>query len=202
MTRSRLPRLRPRLPVPSGYSNLYERGITLADGRVAYLRPIVPDDIDALRDAVGEADAETIRHRFLGGRPPKADEEFEHLVRIDYNRRFAVVALSRSRRGVGIARYEALEGSSCADVAVAVDAGWRRVGLATALLQLLAEAALDNGIDRFTVEFLVDNVDVTSIIRQSHLPIVVHGSDGVTEAEVDIGAAEREFGLSLPPSRR
>ena len=202
MAKSRLPQLRPRLRAPSGYSPVYERKVTLSDGRIAHLRPIVPDDLGALRDAVAEADAETLRHRFLGGRPPKTDEEFQHLVEVDYNRRFAVVALSTSRRGIGLARYDADEGSTRADVAVAVDAGWRRVGLATALLRGLAEAALDNGVERFTIEFLGDNLDVASIIRESHLPIVVRATDGVTEAEVDIGAGERDYGLSLPPSQR
>ena len=201
MTRPHRPPLRSGLHAPPGYPRFYERETALADGRVAYLRPILPRDVDALREAVAEADAETLRHRFLGGRPPVTDEEFRRLACVDYDRRFAIVALSPSRRGIGIARYEATGGSS-AEVAVAVDPGWRRVGLATALLRLLGEAALEHGIDRFTVEFLVDNVDVASILRESHLPVVVHQGDGAAEAEVDIGAAERELGLILPPARR
>ena len=202
MTRTRRPVLHPRLRAPLGYPRGYERTSTLSDGRVAHLRPIVPDDLDALRTAVAEADADTLRNRFLGGRPPASEEEFRRLVRVDYDRRFAVVALSPSHRGIGIARYEAAEGSDRADVAVAVDPGWRRVGLATALLTLLGEAALDNGIDQFSVDFLVENVDVASIMEQSHLPVAVRQRGAVAEAEVDIGAAERELGLMLPPAQR
>jgi GNAT superfamily N-acetyltransferase len=202
MSASRRPRLRPRSHLPSGYSHRYERETTLDDGRVVFLRPVVPDDVDELRNAVAEADAETLHNRFLGGSPPSTENEFQQLVRVDYDRRFAVVALSQSRRGVGIARYEAKQGSTRAEVAVAVDPGWRRVGLATALLGLLGEAAIDNGIDTFTVVFVVDNVDVNSILRETHLPVVLHRTDGLIDAEVDIGAAEKELGLQLPPSRR
>lgn len=193
---------RPQLRTPSGYSQRYERSTTLEDGRVVHLRPIVPDDLDELRNAVAEADSASLHDRFLGGRPPSTDEEFQRLVCVDYDRRFAVVALSQSGRGVGIARYDAADGGTRAEVAVAVDPGWRRVGLATALLRLLGEAAIDHGIDTFTLLFVVDNVDVSSIMRESHLPFVLHRSQDVIEAEVDIGAAERELGLQLPPARR
>ena len=202
MSGLRRPQLRPRPRIPPGYSRSYERETTLDDGRVVHLRPIVPDDVDELRNAVAEADSETLHGRFLGGRPPSTDEEFQQLVRVDYDRRFAVVALSQSGRGVGIARYEAADGSTRAEVAVAVDPGWRRVGLATALMRLLGEAAIDHGIETFTLVFVVDNVDVNSILRESQLPVVLHRSQELIEAEVDIGAAEKELGLQLPPSQR
>jgi GNAT superfamily N-acetyltransferase len=196
------PPLHPRLIVPPGYSHHYERRAELRDGRVVDLRPIVPDDLDELRIAVAEADAGTLHNRFLGGRPPSTEEEFRHLVHVDYDRRFAVVALSPSRRGVGLARYEAEEGSSRAEVAVAVAPGWRRVGLAKALLRLLGEAALDHGIATFTMVFVVDNLDVASILQESHLPVLRHSAEGVVDAEVDLAAVERELGLQLPPASR
>ena len=202
MSRSDRRALRPRLHLPSGYPRSYEREEVLADGRPVQLRPIVPDDIDELRDAVAEADAETLHDRFLGARAPSTDKELQRLVRVDYDRRFAVVALSHSGRGVGIARYEAADGSDRAEVAVAVDPGWRRVGLATALLRLLGEAAIDHGIATFTLLFEVDNVDVSSIVHASHLPVALRRTDGLIEAEVGIGAAEQELGLQLPPSLR
>lgn len=198
----RRPPVHPRLRAPAGYPVAYERDLTLADGRQVHLRPIVPEDIDELRIAVAEADAETIHSRFLGGRPPVTDEEFEHLVRVDYDRRFAVVALSASRRGVGIARYEATADSNCADVAVAVEPGWRHVGLGTAMLRLLGDAALANGIDHFSVEFLSDNIEVTSIMSESCLPVVVERANGVTQADIDLTAEEQELGLEQPPTMR
>lgn len=194
--------LRPRgRRAPDGYDRCYERDVTLGDGRTAHLRPIVPRDIEELRRAVAEADQDTIRRRFLGGRPPDTDEAFERLVTVDYDRRFAVVALSDSRRGIGIARYEVLPDDDAADVAVAVDPGWRRVGLATALLQLLGEAALDHGIERFSADFLRENVDVSSILNASGLPIDHSEHHGVVEAEVDLSAADRGLVGSPPVGR-
>ena len=191
--------LRPRgLRVPEGYHSRYERVVTVADGRVVHLRPIVPGDVYELRRAVAEADQETIRHRFLGGRPPTTDDEFERLVTVDYDRRFAVVALSNSRRGIGVARYEAID-TDVAEVAVAVDPGWRHVGLAGALLRLLGEAALDHGIETFSLEFMADNVDVAAILHESGLPISHKEKQGVVEAEVDLSAEALDLIGSGPP---
>jgi len=203
MTRQHLPPrrapLRPRLRLPKGYSRYYERDVTLLDGRLAHLRPILPDDLDELRISVSEADRQTLQNRFLGGRPPSKDDEFHRLVNVDYDRRFAVVALSPSRRGIGIARYDANDGTDTADVAVAVAPGWRRVGLATNLLRLLGEAALEHGIRTFTVVFVVDNLDVNEILTASHLPVARHFSEGVVDAEVDLSDYEQR--LDLPPAR-
>lgn len=193
-----LPALRARgVRVPRAYPREYERTVTLADGRRAHLRPIVPADVDALRVAVAEADRDTLHNRFLGGRPPETDEEFDRLVTVDYARRFAVVALSDYRRGIGIARYEQVS-DDAAEVAVAVDAGWRRVGLATALLRVLGEAASDHGITSFVADFLTDNVDIASILQDSRLPVSVTSRHGVTEATVAVG--EAMVGVPGPPA--
>jgi GNAT superfamily N-acetyltransferase len=204
MTRTVRSALHPRgRLVPAVYPRRFECNTTLRDGRRVVLRPIVPEDTDALRQAVAEADAETLHNRFLGGRPPQTDEEFARLASVDYDRRFAVVALSPDGRGVGIARYEALHDGGSAEVAVAIDPAWRRVGLATALLHLLGVAALDNGIERFSVEFLLANVDVTTLLTESHLPVVVRQHHGVAEAEVNltavIGDTVQSFADTVPP---
>ena len=108
---------------------------------------------------------------------------------VDYNRRMAVVALGPDGPGVGIARYEALGDTDTAEVAVAVDPAWRHVGLATALVQLLAAAAVGNGLRHFTAEFFADNRDVTDIIAEAGAPYVVtDDSAGVIAAEIELPA--------------
>jgi GNAT superfamily N-acetyltransferase len=174
--------------LPDHYPRGYERVVELRDGRVITLRPIVPSDLEDLRRAVAEADPDTLRSRFLGGRPPESDEEFTRLVAVDYDRRFAIVARSDDGAGIGIARYEAIGDGTEAEVAVAVDPAWRRVGVATALLHLLGEAAVDNGIERFDVEFVLANVDVGALLAESHLPMVLRRRNGVGEAQVDLTA--------------
>ncbi|MEV4701860.1 GNAT family N-acetyltransferase [Actinoplanes sp. NPDC049316] len=151
-------------PLPPGYPRGYERALRLSDGRTVQLRPIRPDDTGQLAEAIRTADEDTLRRRFVGGPPHVTPELLTHLCTVDYRDRFALVATDpRTGRGVAIARYEAVPGDA-ADVAVAVDRAWRGVGLATALVELLAEAALDNGIHTFSAYFLAENRPVAALL--------------------------------------
>jgi acetyltransferase len=65
--------------------------------------------------------------RFHGGTPRLTPALLSHLTRLDYVRRFALVAAdAQTRHGVAIARYEALD-EGVAEVAVAVDPAWRQI---------------------------------------------------------------------------
>jgi GNAT superfamily N-acetyltransferase len=172
---------------PPGFPRSLVRKLPLLDGRRVFVRPVLPGDQDALRRAIELADADTLHRRFLGGRPPLRDRELQRLVCVDYDRRFAVVAFARNGNGVGIARYEALEGTDTAEVAVAVDPEWRHVGLATALVQLLGVNASQHGIDRFTADFFADNVDVVDLLVDASLPYQSsEDSSGVVTAQVEL----------------
>lgn len=162
--------------LPAGYPSGYESVVPLADGRRVEIRPILPSDAPELAEAIRTADAETLHARFLGGPPPLTDAVLDGLTRVDYVSRFALVARSRGY-GVAVARYAALppsgDGSVVADVAVAVTPEWRRVGLATALVELLARRAQECGITDFTALFLADNSPVTELARDHHARVVI-----------------------------
>jgi predicted GNAT family acetyltransferase len=66
------------------------------------------------------------------------------------------VAIDPAReRGVAVARYESA-GDGVAEVAVAVTPAWRDAGLATELIQRLAQAAIEQGIHAFTGTYLAE----------------------------------------------
>jgi len=75
-----------------------------------------------------------------------------------------------------------------ADVAVAVAPEWRRVGLATALIGLLARRAQECGITEFTALFLAENRPVTELAHEGHARMVI--------AE---GVAQLHAALTTPP---
>jgi RimJ/RimL family protein N-acetyltransferase len=150
--------------VPAAYPREYERRLLLRDGRAVAIRPVIPDDAPLLAHAFLTADRETLRRRFLGGAPTVTPELMERLTTLDYQRRFALAAADeRTGLGVAIARYEATDGGA-ADIAVAVDPEWRRIGLATALVELLARAALDRGITEFSAYYLAENRPVSALL--------------------------------------
>ena len=166
---------------PEGYPRELERSVTLSDGRSVRVRPVVPGDANALLHAIRTADSATLRSRFLGGAPPTDRQTIRRLVEVDYKSRLALAAFGDGR-GVAIARYEPEPGQpGTAEIAVAVDPAWRRVGLATALVRLLAEAAVVRGITEFTATYFAHNVDVASIISETGLDHVPMMSAGIVD---------------------
>jgi GNAT superfamily N-acetyltransferase len=168
--------------LPPDYPSSYESVVRLADGRRVEIRPILPSDAPELAEAIRTADAETLHARFLGGPPPLTDAVLDELTRVDYVTRFALVARNRGR-GVAVARYGALppsgDESVVADVAVAVSPEWRRVGLATALVGLLARRAQECGVTDFSALFLANNRPVTALAHEEHARVVI--AEGVAQ---------------------
>jgi RimJ/RimL family protein N-acetyltransferase len=187
---------------PAGYPREFERPLTLADGRAVLVRPIVPADQDALAHAFRTADADTLRRRFLGIPPSPTPELLAHLCTVDYRQRFALVAVDAATgHGVAVARYETT-GPGVAEVAVAVDPAWRRVGLATALVELLAEAGLERGLHSFDATYLAGNRPVSAIVGLAGAAAGALVRQGVAEVEVDLDperVGEAVHRLEAPP---
>lgn len=183
---------------PPGYPSAYERELRLSAGRRVAIRPIVPADAPDLAAAIRSADAETLRRRFLGGPPRITPELLTRLTTLDYVHRFALVAAdATSGRGIAIARYEHL-GDGVAEVSVAVDPAWRRVGLATAMIEILAQAALERHVHSFSASYLAENRPVEALLSLACLTGPPTIEQGLAESEVEldrgsVAAAVREM---------
>lgn len=176
--------------LPPGYPREYQREEVLRDGRRVFIRPILPADAAELAEAIRTADPDTLRRRFLGGPPPVTPELLERLTVVDYDRRFALVALDASSgEGVAVARYEPA-GEGVADVAAAVTPQWRRVGLGTLLVLLLAKAAAEHGIHTLSASYLAENAPITALVEDV---------GGLGEQVIRQGIAE--FSLALDRNR-
>jgi acetyltransferase len=165
----------------------------LMDGRQVVCRPIAPNDAEALRRAILAADPETIRLRFLGGRPPMSQKQLHTLVDVDHLRREALVACTDEGRLVGIARYAVID-DGVADLAVAVDHDWRCVGLATALLQRLLIEAYANGIRLIHADYYGTNRNVHELIAELGGATQTRMTDGVVEADIELDPAHLRAG--------
>ncbi|MBL8250594.1 MAG: GNAT family N-acetyltransferase [Candidatus Competibacter sp.] len=150
--------------LPSGYPAELERSLALRDGRLAFARPIVPADELMIERQWREADAETLYQRFFTPRPKLDARRLHALVHVDYRRRLALAAFAEDGQGIGVARYEGTPGARQAEIALVVHRAWRRIGLASALLALLIEAARARGIRRLTALCLEDNQAITGLL--------------------------------------
>jgi GNAT superfamily N-acetyltransferase len=175
--------------LPPGYPREYQREVTLRDGRRVLIRPILPGDAPELAEAIKTADRDTLRRRFMGGAPRVTPKLLAHLTVIDYVRRFALVAIDTATgRGVAIARFEPA-GAGVAEVAVAVRPEWRRLDLATMLVNLLAKAAAERGIHTFSASYLAENRPVAALVEDA---------GGLGRQVVEQGIAEFSLALEGP----
>ena len=170
-----------------------EQSFTLADGGRIVVRPIRPDDKDALRDAFGRLSMESRRLRFLQGKDELTKAQLEYLTEIDYHDHFAWVATSRpspnTEVGVGVARYIRIAtGSDVAEPAVAVSDEDQGRGIGRILFSLLSETAVEHGIATFRVYVSAANARL------------LRSLEAIASVEVFEGTAAR-LDLPLPLDR-
>ena len=179
--------LQPSTGLPPEYPFDYERQITLRDGRCVYIRPVVPGDAVLLAKEVAEADADTLYHRFFNPAIRLDKKRLRFLTEVDYDHRFALVGFHRGE-GIAIARFEPA-GDDLAEVAVVVKPMWRKLGLATAMFDLLEDAAIERGIKEFEALYLPDNHAIERVLEK-------RGFGGAT---VDAGVARVSKALGRTP---
>ena len=149
----------------------YTTAIALKDGSMINLRAISRDDVDKLLSFYRRLSSRSIYLRFLKMINLSRDDA-ERYARVDYNSTFAVVAIhgeGPEEEIIGVGRYwrHADTHRNKADMAFVVEDAYQKKGIGTHLLELLALAARERGIDTFEMEMLQENEGVTRMMQQS-----------------------------------
>jgi RimJ/RimL family protein N-acetyltransferase len=171
----------------------------LRDGREIVVRPIQPDDRAELAAGMRRLSPESRYRRFFTPTSELTESQLTYLTEVDHHDHEALVAVEPgTEHGIGVARFiRSPEDSERAEVAVAVADSWQGQGVATALLDRLAERARAEGVRRFSAEILSDNRPMLELIEEVG-PITTKQRDhGSVEVEVElppegIGAELRE----------
>jgi acyl-CoA synthetase (NDP forming)/RimJ/RimL family protein N-acetyltransferase len=171
-------------PSPS-YPARWEADVALADGGTAHVRPIRPDDGERVAAFHERQSPESIYYRFFSPRPRLSAREIERFTNVDYVDRMAFVALLGDDL-IGVARYDRQPARRDAEVAFFTDDVHAGRGLATVLLEYLAAAARDVGIQGFTAQVLPQNRRMLSVFKQAGFAVTSRFSDGVVEVELAI----------------
>ncbi|WP_068277249.1 bifunctional GNAT family N-acetyltransferase/acetate--CoA ligase family protein [Aldersonia kunmingensis] len=152
-----------------GFPRHWIADVLASDGRVVTLRPIAPEDAE-LVVKFHEALSDRSRYlRYFGPHPRLSAKELEHDVNIDYHKRVAFVAVLGDEI-IGIGRYEGLPddvGTRSAEVAFVIADAHQSRGLGSILLEHLAGAAAENGIETFVAEVLSENRGMLMVFREA-----------------------------------
>jgi nucleotide-binding universal stress UspA family protein len=140
--------------------------ITLRDGSRVEIRPLEPDDRDALADAFERLSPESRYRRFFSPVAKLRRRDLDYLTRVDHHDHEALVAVDPATgEGVGVARYVRV-GPDVAEPAITVADDWQGRGLGGRLLGALASRAREEGIRRFEAPVLASNTEAIRLLER------------------------------------
>ena len=134
--------------------------IRLRTGRDVRIRQIRPSDAHALKLAYARLSPRSKYQRFLAPKPQLSTADTRYLTEVDGEHHYALVATPADEPEliIGVGRYVRLSDDPLtAEFAIVVGDEFQGEGLATELLERLAAAAREGGVERFTATMLADN---------------------------------------------
>ncbi|GAA3440943.1 bifunctional GNAT family N-acetyltransferase/acetate--CoA ligase family protein [Planomonospora venezuelensis] len=170
------------------YPAHWEADVVLSDGGTAHVRPIRPADADRLRAFYSRLSEESIYFRFFGPRPRLSDREVTWFTTVDYVDRVALIATIGTEM-VAVIRYDRT-GPGEAEVAFLVEDAHQGRGVASVLLEHLAETAREHGIARFVADVLPANQKMMAVLKQAGYTAQSRFADGVVRMTLDLTPTE------------
>ncbi|MGA5037802.1 GNAT family N-acetyltransferase [Streptomyces capoamus] len=168
----------------------------LSDGTTVRIRKAGPADRERVQRLYDEMSPQNLRLRFFALSPSSARQAAE---RVAGGERpgYRALAAECGGRLVGLAEYEGLPGTGTAEISVAVADDWHHRGVATLLLEHLADAARTAGVTAFSADALAENHDVLKVFHDLGLRVTrrfdgpeVHCAVELTEDETYLRAVE------------
>lgn len=149
----------------------YTTAMALKDGSMINLRAISVDDASKLLSFYQRLSSRSIYLRFLK-MINLTKEDADQYAKVDYDNTFAVVAIhgeGPEEKIIGVGRYwrHPEPHRNKAEMAFVVEDAYQKKGIGTNLLELLAVAAREHGIDTIETEMLQENEGITRMIQQS-----------------------------------
>ncbi|MCI9887798.1 GNAT family N-acetyltransferase [Micrococcales bacterium 31B] len=182
------------------YPSQWEADVALRDGAAAHVRPIRPDDKDALQAFHKRQSAESIYLRFFAPLRELSKRDLSRFTEVDFVERVALVVTIEDDI-IAVGRYDAL-GDGDAEVAFNVSDQHQGRGLGSVLLEHLADVARESGIRRFVAEVLPQNRKMITVFTEAGYHVKQGYDDGVVNVEFDIHPTEKSLAVAAAREHR
>jgi acetyl coenzyme A synthetase (ADP forming)-like protein len=170
----------------SKYPARYESDILLRDGSSLHLRPIRPEDLNALMEFHKRLSPRSVYLRYFSPLPELNEERARELTNVDYENTFALVG-ELGGRLVGVARYYRDEKApDRAEVAFLIEDALQGRGIATRMLERLAEIAREKHISTFEAYVLGDNRKMMDVFMHTGFEVERRLEGGVFQVSFSI----------------
>src|SRR4051794_4332903 len=164
------------------------RDVILRDGSALRLRSPRPDDEAAIKVFFDALAPESRYTRFHGaGRTDTVSRDY---AQADGDTRVALIA-RLGDRVVAVAGYDRLNEPGVAEVAFAVADDMQGRGLATRMLEQLAEVGAERGVRRFDAEVMADNRAMLRVFASAGFDVRRESAFGEAHVELDIRPSEQ-----------
>lgn len=172
------------------YPAHWEADVVLRDGTTAHLRPIGPSDAEELqRFHTGQSET-SIYLRFFTFKSKLTARELARFTQVDHVNRVAMIVM-RGNQIIGIGRYDRLDDPAEAEVAFNIADNTQGKGAGSILLEHLAAAARENGIERFSAEVLPENRKMLTVFAEAGYEVKRKFDDGVVMLEFPIDPTDK-----------
>jgi acyl-CoA synthetase (NDP forming)/GNAT superfamily N-acetyltransferase len=189
----------------AAYPRHWEADVLLRDGQVAHLRPISAADRDLLVEFYAQVSAESKYLRFFAPMPELSDHDQLHFTNVDHRDRVAFV-LTVANRMIAVGRFDRIPPEAAsqasreanlveAEVAFLVQDAHQGRGIANLLLEHLAQAGRERGVDLFVAEVLPQNVRMIQTFRDAGYQVAGGFEDGVMRLVFPIDATDTSLNV-------
>jgi L-amino acid N-acyltransferase YncA len=160
--------------------------VVLNDGGMIHVRSMEPSDAPGIVAMHSRLSERTQYLRFFRAYPRIPSSDLQRFANVDHRDREAFVALVKHAI-VAVGRYERLSAAdSAAEVAFVVEDAHQARGIAPVLLDRLASAAREAGIERFVAEVMPGNTAMLHVFTAAGYQVSAAYADGVLHVEFPI----------------
>lgn len=171
----------------------WEADVLLRDGRTAHIRPIQPEDAELLVEFYSRVSDESKYYRFFSPMPQLSERDVKRFTEVDYVNRVAFI-LTVAGEMIAVGRYDTIEPGK-AEVAFLVEDKHQGRGIGQLLLEHLAQAGRERGIERFVAEVLPDNQAMIHTFKDAGYQVTSVYDEGVMELEFRIDPTQTAIGV-------
>lgn len=158
--------------------------VTLKDGEVILLRPILPEDEPQHADFISKVSKEDLYKRFFSDVGEFNHEALANLTQIDYDREMAFVAISFSEgeaRIIGVSRALINPENAEAEFAILIRSDLKGKGLGNVLMTKIIDYCRAKGTQRMTGITMPTNRGMLMLAQKMGFALDVHFEDGTAD---------------------
>lgn len=171
----------------------WEADVLLRDGRTAHIRPMQPEDRELLVEFYSRVSEQSKYYRFFSPMPELSERDLDRFTQVDHRDRVAMILLVAGQM-IAVGRYDTIR-PGYAEVAFLVEDAHQGRGIGQLLLEHLAQAGRERGIEEFVAEVLPDNQAMIHTFKDAGYQVRSTFEDGVMELVFRIDPTDTALGV-------